>query len=216
MKTIKVIFFFSYYCLLSFGVMGQDLAMRKLTDIDMKNKVYRAYEYNGTDHYAALKLTLYHDKTFYYTLKTFYQDVFSKGNWIQRGDTLILENSIKNGHVPIKLLYSNDSSNLINGFRVAIVRNLKGEEMPDGLVAINNDSNICLPSYGGVCRGEYTSIDSIKIVFENGLSSEWFEVGNCNCKEIIPVVQTHFLISSYMVFDKRKYLIRKSILKPIN
>jgi hypothetical protein len=212
---IKFILIFFCYFLLNFQVKAQDLVMRKLTDEDKKNKVHKAYEYNATDHYAVIKLCLYQDGTFYYTLNTFNQAVFSKGKWVQKDDTLILANGIKKGHVPIKLSYSNDSSALINGFKVAIVKNLKGEEMPDGLVAINNDSNICLPSYGGMCRSDYTSIDSIKIVFENGLTSEWLKIDN-RYKQIIPVVQTNFLISSYMVFDNEKYLIQKTVLKPID
>ena len=215
MKTIKFILIFSCYFLLGLQVKAQDLVMRKLTAKDKINKVHSAYEYNATDHYTVIKLCLYENGTFYYTLKGFNQDIFSKGKWVQKGNTLVLTNSIRNGDIPIKLSYSKDSSVLINGFKVGIVKNLKGEEMPDGLVAINSDSVKCAPSYG-ICDYGYSSIDSIKVIFENGLSSEWIKVSNKDYVQIIPVVQTNFLISSYMPFDSRKYQIQKTVLKPIN
>lgn len=195
---------------------AQNLVACKLTDEDRKNEVHSAYKYDASDHFTIIRLCLYRDGNFHYSLKTFNQNVFSEGIWTQKDDTLILINKIQKGHLPVKLAYSNDSTELINGFKVAIVENLKGEEMPDGLVAINVDSNICLPSYGGMCRMEYTSIDSIRIFFENGLSSEWLRIDNRSCKRIIPVVQSNFLISSYMVFNSRRYLIQKSVLVPVD
>lgn len=214
MKSIKFLLAILCCFLASIQVKAQNLEMLELTDKDKENNVYRAYEFNAKDHFAVIKLWLYQDGNFYYTLNTFYQDVFSRGKWVQCGDILILTNSIQNGHLPVELSYSNDSSALINGFEVGIVKNLKGEEMPDGLVAINNDSIWCAPSYG-ICDYNYSSIDSIKIIFENGLKSEWIKVANKDYVQIIPIVQTNFLISSYMVFDTEKYLIQESILKPI-
>lgn len=215
MEIIKSILFFWAYFLLTGEAISQDLVLGKLTAKDKANKVKSVYEYHGTDHYSVLRLQLCQNGTFRHTLSSFNQDIFSEGNWIQKDDTLILINSIRIGEVPIELSYSMDTAALLDGFKVGIVRNLKGDEMPDGLVVINNDSVKCAPSYG-MCTGTYSSIDSIKVVFENGLYSKWLKLVKRDFVRVIPVVQTDFLISAYMPFDDRKYLIRKSTLKPLD
>jgi hypothetical protein len=103
---------------------------------------------------------------------------------------------------------------LLDNFKVGVVRNLKNQEMVDGMVAINNDSIMCAPSLA-VCDYNYSSIDSIKIVFENGMYSKWLKVNVRDYKLIQPVVQTTFQISKYLVFDNVKYLVLKSSIKPV-
>jgi hypothetical protein len=215
MKKINLLLAFFCFFFTNFYVTGQDLIRCKLTDREKKNKVAYSYVYNASEHYGVIKLSLYKSGLFYYTLSSFNRDVFSEGKWIRKKDTIILVSNIRNGHIPIKLNYSNDTSNLINKFRVGIVKNLKGEYLTDGLVNINNDSIKCVPE-GGFCTAVYQSIDSIKVVFENGLSSGWVRVDNKDSWLILPIVQTNFLISAYVSLENRKYRVLKSSLKPID
>lgn len=211
-------FTFSFFLsFVSIQTQAQDLILTKLTAKDRKDGVQSTYTYVSPPHGEG-QLLLYKNGTFYYSHSVAMQseDMFSQGNWFKKGDTLILDNAIKNGHVPIQLSYSMDSTHLLDSFRIGVVKNLKGDEMPDGLVAINRDSNICLPSYGGMCREQYKTIDSIKVVFENGLSSGWLKIEDRPFALVTPVVQTSFPITFYMVFDQQKYLIGKRSLKPLD
>lgn len=196
---------------------AQDFILGKLTAKNKKDRVLSVYEYVSPPHGRG-QLLLYQNGTFYYRHSVAMQseDVFSRGRWFKKGDTLVLDNAIKNGQIPVKLSYSMDSSQLLDGFSVGVVKNVKGEEMPDGLVAINRDSNICLPSYGGMCREKYKSIDSIKVVFENGLTTGWLKIADRPFVLVTPVVQTNFLLSNYMVYDQSKFRIDKSSLKPLD
>ena len=212
---MKLNLFVCFVTILVCDLKAQDLTMRKLTTEDKSNKIIGKYEYNAKGHYGIIKLSLFSNGVFRYELALFNKDVFSEGKWIQKKDTLILNSTITNNHIPIKLIYSNDSSNLIDGFKIAIVRNLKGDYLRDGMVNINNDSIKCVPE-GGFCTVKYETIDSLKIVFENGLYSNWIKVTGKKYASIIPIVQTKFLIASYEPLDNRKYLFLKSRLRPIN
>ncbi|HEY0057630.1 MAG TPA: hypothetical protein VGB56_00760 [Flavisolibacter sp.] len=125
-------------------------------------------------------------------------------------DTLSLRSFIRSDDVPVKLMYSNDTSGMIGGFKISIVQNTKGEHMTDGFVHINSDSVRCLPMMGN-CLGDYSQIDSVKVVFENGLSSRWLRVERKDYQRIIPVAQVDFLISGYTALD-RQYKLSKSSL----
>lgn len=206
-----------FLCLVTSRMAAQDFTLGKLTAKNKKERVRSVYNYVSPPHGRG-ELLLYQNGTFYYRHSVAMQneDVFSRGTWFKKGDTLVLDNAIKIGQIPIQLSYSMDSSQLLDGFRVGVVKNLKGEEMPDGLVAINRDSNICLPSYGGMCREEYKSIDSIKVVFENGLSSGWLKIADRPFVLVTPIVQTNFLLSNYLVYDQKKFLFDKTSLKRLD
>lgn len=214
MKMIRFILPVVFTLLASLASNSQNLIKKNLTASDRNAKVTAIYEHNANDHYASIKLFLYKDGTYKYTLSTFNSDVFSKGKWKKKLDTLVLSNNISKSNLPVKLTYSTDSTNLINGFKIGIVTNLKGDKMPDGLVAINDDSIMCAPSYG-ICDYSYTRIDSIRVIFENGLSSKWLTVADKEYRQITPVVQIDYLVSSLMVFDERKYFIHGGVLKPL-
>lgn len=213
MTKLTFSFFLWFVCI---QLEAQDFTLGRLTAKDKKDHVLSAYAYVSPPHGRG-QLLLYQNGTFYYSHSVAMQseDVFSQGTWFKKGDTLVLDNAIKNGHVPIQLSYSMDSSQLLDGFRVGVVKNLKGDEMTDGLIAINREANLCVPTYGGLCAEEYKTIDSIKVVFENGLSSGWLKIENRPFVLVTPIVQTTFPITFYMVFDQRKYLIGKTSLKPL-
>lgn len=140
--------------------------------------------------------------------------VLIKVKWRQNGNLLELKSIIPTNNVPVKLSFS-DTTQLLAGFRIGIVKNLKGEEMPDGLVAINHDSLLCAPSHA-LCDQDFKSIDSIKVVFENGFSSQWLHVNRKEIRKVTPVIQTTFLISSYVALDNKSYRVSKSGIVPID
>ena len=215
MKILNSILILVFANLFVKNVEAQDLSICKLSDTDKKNNIIRKYEYTARDHYGIIKLSLFANSTFWYELSTFRRELFSEGIWIQKKDSLILNSYITNRHIPIKLIYSNDSSTLIGGFKIGIVRNLTGDYLKDGMININNDSIKCVPE-GGFCTAAYASFDSIKVVFENGLYSDWIKVEEKKYAQIIPVIQTKFPLSSYQALDNQKYLVLKSSLRPIN
>ena len=194
-------------------IRSQEWIKENLSGIDKKNGAFRKYVYECSDSYCYISLTLYKTNKFRYVLKTFNRNVFSTGKWSRNNDTLILQSFIQRNTVPVKLIYSNDTTGLINNFKIAIVRNNRGELMTDGMIKINSDSIQCLP-LGGFCDRVFTSIDSIKVFFENGLTSGWIKVANNGFSKLIPVVQIDFLISSYILINRR-YKISDSSLKII-
>jgi hypothetical protein len=103
---------------------------------------------------------------------------------------------------------------VVNGFKIGILKNLKGQKMEDAMVGINNDSLLCMPSEG-ICDSNFKSIDSIKIIFENGFSSKWIKISNYKYKKIIPIVQTNFLLSSYIDLDSKRYRLLESSIIPV-
>lgn len=188
----------------------QELLEGTLTKVDSRNGIIHKYEFDCPDSYCEIRLVLFKDYTYTYSLKTFNRDVFSNGKWSRKKDTLIIKSFIQKDNVPVKLTYSNDTAGRINSFKVAIVRNKKGQLMTDGLVKINCDSILCLPMMGG-CIGRYESIDSLKIVFENGMSSKWLKIGAKDFNKVTPIVQTDFLISSYDPLNRRYKILKSSI-----
>lgn len=203
-----------FFCLLTISANSQNLKQTSLTMTDKKKGIVSKYEYNATDSYSEIRLIFLKNANFEYTLRTFNQDVFSTGKWARKGNTLTLRSHLSTNNLPVKLVYKTDTSDLINGFKIGVVRNLNGKLMTDGLVNINNDSIQCVPLMS-LCYPQLTTIDSIRIVFENGMSSKWIKIEKQDYLQVVPIVQTNFLISSYIVFDNRKYQILKSSLKPI-
>ena len=191
-------------------VFSQDLEKKVLSETDRKKGILYRYAYECSDSYCEITLTLYKDNNYKYEVKSFMRDVFSSGKWTKKNNILIINSFIQKNEVPVKLVYSNDTSGMIKNFPISIVKNKKNELLLDGLVRINNDSLQCLPM-SGVCIGDYKSIDSLKIVFDNGLSSRWLKVENKNFKKIIPVVQTDLSISSYIPLKRRYKILKSSI-----
>ena len=170
------------------------------------------YEYNATGHYLKINLTLYKNGHFKYELSAFNRNLFSEGKWGISKDTLTLNSDLKNGHIPIELKYINDSTKLINGFKIGVVQNKKGVDMDDALVAVNNDTIKCTPSYR-LCDYEFKSIDSIRVYFENGLTASWIKVNKQPYTQITPVVLVDFTLDSYEILDNVKYLVKRKSIK---
>jgi hypothetical protein len=63
-----------------------------------------------------------------------------------------------------------------------------------------------------MCGEKYKSIDSIKVVFDNGLTSGWLKIADRPFVLVTLIVQFNFLLSNYMVYDQEKFLVDKTSL----
>jgi hypothetical protein len=214
---MKIILSFSVGAtfLLSFAinVVAQDLTKQTLSQKEIEQKMTAWYAYEGGSHYTRIDLKLFKNGTFKYSLNKVSQ--FSEGTWKKKNGFLILNSSLSDNNVPIKLTYSNDTADMIRNFKVGAVRNLNGQVMKDGLININDDNTKCDPGLG-ICTGEYASIDSIKIYFENGMKSKWIRVEKKEFKKLIPVAEVPYVLSNYVTFTNFRYKILGNKLKQID
>ncbi|MDF2384850.1 hypothetical protein JMG10_25480 [Nostoc ellipsosporum NOK] len=81
--------------------------------------------------------------------------------------------------------------------------------MSEAMVSINNDTVRCLPT-ASFCVGSYTSVDSIKVFFENGFSSNWVPVKNTE-DIIVPVVEVAYFSSSYILLNRRYRVLKSAV-----
>lgn len=195
-------------CLLN----SQTLRRVNATKEDIKSGISKKYEYSDSDSYGIIKLVLFKDGTFNYQSQTFNATLESRGKWRIYKRIISLSSSVSERDVPIKLLYQ-DSGILNIPFRILIPRNLKGDNIKECTVKINNDSTECDPNTG-LCVGHYYKINRIKIVFENGMQSKWMNIsGEFNA--IIPIVQVNFDLMRYKPISNMKYLVGAKTLTPI-
>lgn len=207
---MKVVLTF-LFLLLSFAVSGQDLIEVTATKSDVMKGVKLKYEYDAKDRYLHMQLLLFKNGRYQYEFSTFNRNLFSNGKWIISEKVLMLNSDISKDDVPAYIVYSNDT---VNGFRIDVVRNQKGTLLTDAFVNVNADSIRCLPMAAS-CIGSYQSIDSVRLLFENGFKSKWMKVSDNSSRHIIITVKTDFRISSYTAFDNFKCRIIGRIIKPI-
>jgi hypothetical protein len=67
----------------------------------------------------------------------------------------------------------------------------------------------------GLCFGSYNTIDSVRLIFENGFTSKWMKVLNRPEKYIAIKVETDLEIESYASFDNFRYQIVGNELREI-
>jgi hypothetical protein len=183
------------------STVAQDLKKIKLNKADVLNDVKYKYEYNSTDSYYHIQLLLFRNGIYKYVLDHFAQTLFSEGKWEIKSRTLLLNSNISKHAVPASISYCSDTGRIVNGFKFAIVTNRKGQLMTDAFVIINVDTVKCLP-LAGACVGTYNTIDSVRLLFENGLSSKWMKVKNAPDKNICITAEVDHPLSQYTAFDE--------------
>lgn len=184
---------------------GQDLKRMSLSKAEKKKSILAKYLYSEKGSYGFIILVLYTNGSFEYSVDSFNQDVKSFGKWKIEHGILVLNSTIAKDNLPIRIAYSSDTSNRINECKFNIIKNSVGIEVSDAFVLINNDTTRCLPSYAS-CYGRYTTIDSIKILTENGISSKWFKLTTDLAQSQIDItIEMNMLPSMYYVIENRKY-----------
>src|SRR5215213_2152836 len=101
----------------------QEFNKRALTQADKTNGILAKYLYVTDDGYNSQSLILYKNHTYYYSIRGHGGSSFNKGRWNQREQVLELKSVIDEKKVPVKLPYSNDTSQMVRGFKIAIVKN---------------------------------------------------------------------------------------------
>lgn len=186
-------------------VYGQDLKKVMLSKDEKKNSVVYKYSYSEKVAYGIIVLLLYANGTFNYSINSFNRNVISFGKWKLEKNLLILNSTISKNNLPIKIDYSSDTTSRTNNCKFNIIKNAEGKEVSDAFVLINNDTTRCLPSYAS-CIGNYKTIDSIKILIENGITSKWIKLkSDINNLQIDITIEMNLLPSKYYVIENWKY-----------
>lgn len=187
-----------------------------LTKKDVSNGVSAKYNFLTSDKLVGQTLTLYKDHSYLLEQGGDAGDYFSKGKWIQKNGVLELVSSLDTANLPIKLIYRTSvADSFSKNLKVEMVQNLKGESLPDAFININSDTVLCTP-FMGQCIGSYTSIDSIRVVFENRFTSRWIKIEPREFVAILPVLQLDFAINRYMYFNSMRFRLGRDSLTMID
>ena len=174
MKCLIYKLLFAGLVLIKSNAFTQVLSKSKLSKQHDTTGIVEEYLYKPKESHEFISLRLYKNGEYYYEEGTLSNIFFNVGKWKFLNKELILNDNLDKNNLPVSVICFN-KSDTINSFIIRIVQNLKGEYLTDGFVYINNDSCQCLP-LTGTCLGKYNSIDSLKIVFENGFKSKWIPV----------------------------------------
>lgn len=154
-----------------------------LTKSEIKKGV--KYHYSSGGDYASAHLYLFKNDSFRFESHTCMTSDFSLGSWTIKNNLIRLTSNIQKDNVPIKLLYRSKDSSEKKIKRLAIPKDLTGRELW-ATIYVNNDTTACFDGDLS-CFGNYSSIDSIRLYLNNGLSSPWVKV-NTSGNEIVQIV----------------------------
>lgn len=198
----KYILFISAFCF-SKNIFSQELSVKKISQKERNRGIIYKYVYEASNSYNVINLILNKDKTYEYENLSNVYISYSKGVWDIKKDVLVLNSFVKNKEIPVKILYI-DTVDIAQKQKIHVVKNNKNEPLTDIYVYINNDSTKCLPLVGS-CSKEFDQIDSVKIQYENGLTSSWIKVQNRSYEALSVVIDTDLNLSNYQVFNNKKY-----------
>lgn len=201
----------------SFSAQGQKLAVQSLTPNEKQEGVIR--KYIDAEQFGGQILLLKGDGTFQFHINNCIQSFACTGTWKTRNEVIILTSSYQKNTVPIHVICNNDTSDNTDGYRISVVRNMKGVRLGDAAVRVNIDSLECYPDYGKL-NNHFWSLDSVKVervrvTFSNGMGSNWVQVTNGHGCQIHITVQTADSINAYWPMDSVRYEVHKKYLKPL-
>ncbi|MEV4886800.1 hypothetical protein MRBLMN1_005377 [Chitinophaga ginsengisegetis] len=187
-----------------FSIYGncQTLKKEPVAKSDRMNGVFLKFNFSAKDSHSVIRLILKRDSTFSYRANTFATHEISEGKWKMSKGLLILESTFQMDDIPAEVNYGGNGK-FVDSCDIAVVENIKHELLTDAFVVVNNDTIKCLPMIGK-CNSSFEKIDRVKIVFENGMSSEWIPV-KFNEKKVALTVLTDIPIRNYVVMNKRKF-----------
>lgn len=204
--------FFAIAVIVLYSICGNCQALKRehVTKKDKMNGVFLKFNYSAKDSYGVINLILKKDNTYSYSVNTFATHKISEGKWKMVKDLLVLESTFQMDNVPAEISYEKNAK-FVDSFDIAVVQNFKGELLMDAFVLINNDTIKCLPMIGK-CNASFERIDSVKVVFENGMSSKWITVKSDE-RKIGLTVLTDASIGNYLVMNKRKFKLNGNYLR---
>lgn len=206
--------FFTVAIIVFFSICGncQTLKKERISKNDRMKGISLKFNYSAKDSYRVVSLILKKDSTFSYSANTFASHEISEGKWKMSEGLLILESTFQMNNIPAEISYG-ENRKFVDSFDIAVVENIKHELLTDAFVVVNNDTIKCLPMIG-MCNGLFKKIDSVKIVFENGMSSKWIPV-KFNEKKIALTVLTDVSIRNYVVMNRRRYKLEGNYLRQL-
>jgi len=206
--------FFIVATIIFFSTCGncQTLKKERITKNDRMKGIYLKFNYSAKDSYGVVSLILKKDGTFSYGANTFATHEISEGKWYMSEGLLTLESTFQMNNILAEISYG-ENRKFVDSFDIAVVENIKHELLTDAFVVVNSDTIKCLPMIG-MCNGLFERIDSVKVVFENGMSSEWIPV-KFNERKIALTVLTDIPIRNYVVMNKRKFKLDGNYLRPL-
>ncbi|MFX1706515.1 hypothetical protein PV783_21280 [Chitinophaga sp. CC14] len=199
MRTIFIVVIITF-----FSIYGncQTLKKEPVAKNDKMNGVFLKFNFSAKNSHSVISLILKKDSTFSYHANTFATHELSDGKWKMHKGILILESTFQMDNIPAEVSYGGNRR-FVDSCDIAVVENIKHELLTDAFVIVNNDTIKCLPMIGK-CNSLVEKIDKVKIIFENGMSSEWIPV-KFNEKKIALTVLTDIPIRNYVVMSKRKF-----------
>lgn len=180
----------------------QTLKKERITKNDRMQGISHKFYYSAKDSHGLVRLILKKDKTFSYSANTTGTHQISDGTWELSEGLLILESTFQMNNIPAEISSLEDRK-FVDSCDIAVVENVNHELLTDAFVVVNNDAIKCLPMIG-MCKGEYEKIDSVKIVFENGMSSGWMPI-KFNERKIALTVLTDVPIRNYVVMNRIRF-----------
>ncbi len=187
--------------------------LKQLKKKTQESELSSHYQYESkSGHYTFINLFLYKTGKFEYNLYSNVYHCFSTGTWEMNKNIIQLKSDLQKNNLPVKVIYVSNKTEQNNKRRIAIIKNLKNEDVTDAFIYVNNDSTRCI--YGDqICSSSYQSIDSLKVLLENEIASGWISIEKNN-SDIQLIIQSHTSLSNYIFFNKR-YKKGKRVLIPL-
>ncbi len=206
--------FFIVAIIIFFSIYGNCQTLKKelITKNDRMKGIFLKFNRSAKDSYGVVSLILKKDSTFSYSANTFTTHEISEGKWNMSECLLTLESTFQMNNIPAEISYG-EIRKFVDSFDIAVVENIKRELLTDAFVVVNSDTIKCLPMIG-MCNGLFEKIDSVKVVFENGMSSEWIPV-KFNERKIALTVLTDVPIRNYVVMNKRRFKLDGNYLRQL-
>jgi len=157
-------------------------------------------------HHVETILTLFKNGNYEYFEADLPQSYYSAGKWKLKNKNLILNSDLQQNEVPIKIEYLTDSSvNKIT--KIGEIQDPKYNSWAFSHVLINNDSTICFPA-SLYCKGSYTKIDSIKVLFGDRMSSKWIKVKDDSFQKLQLILDIDENIMAYIPMCNKYFAIK--------
>jgi hypothetical protein len=175
--------------------------------IILGDSIYAKYVFVSHSDEGSITLVLKKNNTYSYTLDNHLESFFSSGNWIIRKGALILNSFIQKDNLPVtikekKLISSSEF------LEIDWVKNLNSDVVKDAQILINGDtSNTCMPVFKNDCRIKREGLTSILIRLSNNIISKWQNIKSTSSTNIEITVNITFPLSTYIFFNKEKFII---------
>lgn len=175
-----------------------------LTKDDKSKGILLKYAYlpKGVYH-VGTTLVLYKSGRYEYNERDGGQGFYSFGKWKINHKILTLNSDLQQNEVPIQTKYLIDSS-VDKIRRFSEVQDPKRHTWVYAYVLVNNDSTLCNPSLF-YCKGSYTKMDSVKILFGDRMSSKWIKVEDKPFQKLQFTLDTDEDVKAYIPMNKKQF-----------